>query len=91
MSRTASCIDEEGAAWYADVPNKQTVRVRESGRKLQTVDLDRGCFACMLGGKNGKTLFIIATEWRGPQNMAAGERTGQIVAIDAPARHAGRP
>ncbi len=31
---------------------------------LQTIDLDRGCFACMLGGTNGKTLFMLAAEWR---------------------------
>ena len=44
------CIDAHGAVWYADVPNKQCVRVREGGEVLQTVNADRGCFACMLGG-----------------------------------------
>jgi hypothetical protein len=37
----------------ADVPNK--VRVREGGEGLQTVNVDRGCFACMLGGEAQKT------------------------------------
>ena len=32
---------------------------------LQTVDLDRGGFACALGGPDGTTLFIVAAEWRG--------------------------
>jgi sugar lactone lactonase YvrE len=44
------CIDAENALWYADVPNKRCVRVREGGEVLQTVNADRGCFACMLGG-----------------------------------------
>jgi hypothetical protein len=29
---------------------------------LQTIDLDRGCFACMLGGAGGTTLFMVAAE-----------------------------
>ena len=47
------CLDVEGAVWYADVGNKHCRRVREGGHVLQTVELDRGCFACMLGGKDG--------------------------------------
>jgi sugar lactone lactonase YvrE len=35
------CIDAEGTVWYADVPNKRCVRVREGGDVLDTVDLDR--------------------------------------------------
>src|SRR4029077_14006068 len=44
------CIDAEGAVWCADVPNKRCQRVREGGQILQSVEFDRGCFACMLGG-----------------------------------------
>ena len=39
------CADAEDAVWYADVPNKRCVRVREGGQVLETIDLDRGCFA----------------------------------------------
>jgi sugar lactone lactonase YvrE len=87
------CIDAEGAVWYADVPNQCCVRVREGGQVLETVNLDRGCFACMLGGPDRKTLFIIATEWRGMQHIqeVAAARTGQVLTIDAPAPGAGWP
>ena len=87
------CIDADGAVWYADVPNKRCVRVREGGEVLQTVTYDRGCFACMLGGAEKKTLFIIATEWRGMDKMAqvAQERTGQVLTYETPAPHAGWP
>ena len=87
------CIDREGAVWYADVPNKQCVRVREGGRVLETVTVDRGCFACMLGGVETKTLFIIATEWRGMDKMSevAQARTGQVLTFAAPSPHAGWP
>ena len=85
------CLDEEGAAWYADVPNQRCVRVREGGELLQTVQVDRGCFACMLGGVDGKTLFIMAAEWKGFENMTPDSRTGQILMVAAPAPHAGWP
>ena len=85
------CLDAEGAVWYADVPNERCVRVREGGEVLQTIDLDRGCFACMLGGPDGKTLFMVAREWRGMGSMTEEGRTGQILAATAPAARAGRP
>ena len=87
------CIDADGAAWYADVPNKRCVRVREGGAVLQAVNADRGCFACMLGGPDRRTLFIVATEWRGMEKVAevALERTGQLLTIEAPAPGVGWP
>jgi sugar lactone lactonase YvrE len=85
------CVDADGAVWYADVGNKHCVRVREGGEVLDTVECDRGCFACMLGGADGSTLFIVAQEWGGPERMREGGRTGQVLAAAAPARRAGRP
>jgi sugar lactone lactonase YvrE len=87
------CIDADNAVWYADVPNKRCVRVREGGEVLQTIKLDRGCFACMLGGVRNNTLFVIATEWRGMEKIpeVAQARTGQVLTVDAPAPHAGWP
>jgi sugar lactone lactonase YvrE len=57
------CLDTEGAIWYADVGNKHCVRVREGGEVLQAVELDRGCFACVLGGTDRRTLFLIAADY----------------------------
>jgi sugar lactone lactonase YvrE len=85
------CVDAEGAVWYADVPNKNCVRVREGGEVLETIEVDRGCFSCALGGPDGRTLFIVATEWRGPDQMFSGDATGQILAVEVDAPHAGHP
>jgi sugar lactone lactonase YvrE len=85
------CIDAEGAVWYADVPNKRCVRVREGGVVLETVNVDRGCFACMLGGADRRTLFIVAAEWRGPAKMADSAPTGQVLTVKAPAPGVGWP
>ena len=78
------CLDAEGAVWYGDVPNQRCVRVREGGEVLQTIELDRGCFACMLGGADRQTLFMMAAEWRGPQSMADGGSKGQVLTARRP-------
>ena len=85
------CLDAEGAVWYGDVPNNRCVRVREGGEVLQTITLDRGCFACMLGGPDDKTLFMVAREWSGMESTAEEERTGQLLTSPAPAAGAGWP
>jgi sugar lactone lactonase YvrE len=87
------CLDADGAAWYADVGNARCVRVREGGEVLSTVALDRGAFACMLGGPEGRTLFMLAAEWRGFEEaeQAIADRTGQVLTVEAPAPRAGRP
>ena len=81
------CIDTQDAVWYADVPNHRCTRVAEGGAARQTVELDRGCFACTLGGPELTTLFIVAAQWRGmtePQPVLPG--TGQVLAtrVDVP-------
>ena len=83
------CVDAEGAVWYADVGNKQCVRVREGGEILQTVDVDRGCFACVLGGQDGKTLFIVAAEWLMPEMVPPG--TGRVLSTQVTVPGAGWP
>jgi sugar lactone lactonase YvrE len=73
------CIDAEGAVWYADVPNKQCVRVREGGEILHTVGLDRGGFACALSDTG--TLYAVTADFSNPAAMFT-SRTGQLVAVD---------
>ena len=84
------CLDADGAVWYGDVANKRCVRVREGGSVLRVIVLDRGCFACMLGGPDRRTLFMAANAWSGTASMASG-RMGQLVAADAPSPGAGWP
>lgn len=87
------CIDVENAVWYADVPNKQCVRIREGGEVLEKVELDRGCFSCALGASDRKTLYVLAAEWLGFPRMgeALAARTGQLVAIEVSVPGAGWP
>src|SRR5262245_22807978 len=66
------CCDAEGAVWCSDVaPDGEAVchRVREGGEVLDRIELDRPCYACMLGGEDGRTLFMIVAKWFGPDKM----------------------
>ncbi len=85
------CIDATGAVWYADVPNKCCVRVREGGEILETIKFDRGAFACMLGGNDGRTLFILAAEWYGFERIPDSFGTGQVLSTRVAVPAAGWP
>ncbi len=90
------CLDAEGAVWTTDVGPGDSgvcVRVREGGDILDRMELDRPAFACMLGGEDGRTLFLVAQKWFGPDRM--GEliqaRTGQVLTVRVSTPHAGWP
>lgn len=98
------CVDAEGAIWTQtadtrthtgrdDSPAGACVRVREGGEILQRLEHDRAIFACMLGGPDRRTLFMLAADWRGIENVqeAIADRTGQVLVVDAPAPGTGWP
>ena len=85
-------VDAENAVWYADVPNKRCARVAEGGEVRQVVELDRGGFACALGGPGRTTLFIVAAEWQGmtgQQMVTPG--SGQVLTAEVGVPGAGWP
>jgi sugar lactone lactonase YvrE len=81
------CFDASGALWYADVGNQHCVRLRQGGEVLDTVDSDRGAFACALsreGQDNDQpVLLVVGQEW-GPDTWGSADATGQLVAFEAP-------
>jgi sugar lactone lactonase YvrE len=89
------CLDADGAIWasvlYEDRPG--CVRVREGGQVLQRIDLEHACFACMLGGEDGRTLFMMVADWLGVERMGElfRSQTGKVLTTRAPAPHSGRP
>lgn len=79
--------------WAQSFSDNAVVRVRDGGQVLETIQLDRSPFACMLGGLDGRTLFILAAEWLGIEKVdeALAARTGQVLTVQAPAPRAGWP
>jgi sugar lactone lactonase YvrE len=86
------CMDAEGCIWTSAGENT-VARVREGGEVLQRIQIDQFCYACMLGGEDGRTLFMLVADWYGVERM--GElleaRSGRVLAIPAPVPHAGWP
>jgi sugar lactone lactonase YvrE len=74
------CIDAEGAVWCAT--QRGCARVREGGHVAQTITFDLFGFSCALGGPEGRTLFIVASEWNGYENIGKGPRTGHVYTVD---------
>jgi sugar lactone lactonase YvrE len=94
------CIDADGAIWtgVGGFDERLVGRVRDGGEVLERTRLDLPCFACMLGGEDGKTLFMLAADWRTSEGFAEniarlteGPRTGQLLTAPAPASRAGWP
>ena len=86
------CLDADGAAWYADVGDQCCVRVGEGGEILNRVQLDRGAFACMLGGDDRSTLFVLAAHWPGAEHfMDQTAWDGTVFSAPAPTPGAGWP
>ena len=83
------CLDADNAVWCAAM--LRCLRIGEGGQVLQSIELDRSCFACMLGGPEQRTLFMMAAEWNGPAGMTSDARTGQVLTAAAPAPRAGWP
>jgi sugar lactone lactonase YvrE len=84
------CTDAQGAVWYADVPNQRCIRVADGGSVLQTIALDRGAFACALGGPDGRTLCIVGAEWRGMAELVT-PGSGQVLVTEVEVPGAGWP
>jgi sugar lactone lactonase YvrE len=86
------CLDADGAAWYADVPHQRCVRVAEGGEVLSVVELDRGGFACMLGGPVGRTLYVVAARWPGASGLREHVSwDGQVLRTEVTVAGAGWP
>jgi len=73
-------LDREGCVWFADAMGDACVRVREGGEVTDVIETGRGCFACALGGPEGRTLFLLTGE--GFTGAGIKARTASIEAVD---------
>ena len=83
-------LDAEGALWIADAVNGRVIRVAEGGEILDEVQPGTGVFACMLGGRDGRTLYLCcAPDFDENARSAAREAELRSVRVEVP--RAGRP
>ena len=85
------CLDAEGAVWVAAPVTGECLRVREGGEVTDTIKVEgRGVYACMLGGDDGRTLYLCTAKTTGPE-LAKGISTGWLQTTRVPTPHAGLP
>ncbi len=85
------CLDAEGAIWVTACVNHACVRVAEGGEILQVVETgELNPFACMLGGPDGKRLFLCCAADSNPATTAEA-KTGCLQYVDVDIAHGGRP
>ncbi|MEM8746245.1 MAG: SMP-30/gluconolactonase/LRE family protein [Actinomycetota bacterium] len=88
-------LDSSGAVWYSDAVGSQVVRVVEGARSVDDPTVSRlatpdSTFACMLGGDDGRTLFVLCSAGSHPDQVS-GSATGRIWSTRVDHPHAGRP
>ena len=104
LSPDGICMDAEGTIWVQtanirthtgrdDTLEGAVARVREGGEVLERIEHDRPIFAVMLGGLDRTTLFLLAAQWRGIEqvNEAVAARTGQVLVSQVSVPGAGWP
>jgi sugar lactone lactonase YvrE len=84
------CLDAEGAIWVASPTTNDAIRLAEGGEVLDRIVADQGVYACMLGGADRKTLYLLTCGSSDPTQTAA-ERKGRIEAVEVDVPGAGLP
>jgi sugar lactone lactonase YvrE len=83
-------LDAEGAIWVANPVAPECVRVAEGGEVLEVIDTGQACFACMLGGEDGRSLFMLTAD-SSDHEAAAKVQTGKLLVASVDSPRAGRP
>ena len=84
------CLDAEGAIWVANPIAPECVRIAQGGEVLEVIETGQPCYACMLGGDDGRTLFML-TAASSDHGQAAASQTGEVLIATVESPHAGRP
>ncbi len=83
-------LDADGAIWIANPVAPQALRIAEGGKVLDVIDTGDPCYACMLGGDDGKTLFMLTAK-TSVGHHAATTPTGRVLVATVDSPRAGRP
>ena len=86
------CLDEEGAIWVASPSTAEVIRVHEGGTISERIPVETNAFACMLGGEDGRTLFICTSNGSGVDpDSALKEKSGKIEITNVMVPGCGKP
>ena len=84
------CLDEKNGIWIASPTTKAVVRIEKGGNITDTISTPKSAFACMLGGKERKTLYVIISNSSDPEEAQASPE-GEIHSIEVEIPGVGKP
>jgi sugar lactone lactonase YvrE len=84
------CLCADGTVWVANAGGSECVRVAEGGEIVERVVTSQGCFACMLGGDDRLTLYLV-TAASSDAAKARAARNGALEQVRTSVPGAGRP
>jgi len=84
------CLDAEGAIWVASPGSGEVLRVREGGEVADRIKVSTQAFACMLGGPQRRTLFVLTGETAQPEEAGA-KASGRVEIVEVDVPGAGLP
>jgi sugar lactone lactonase YvrE len=85
------CLDQEGAVWLASPVSREVLRVREGGEITDRIPTRAQAVACMLGGADRRTLFVLTGRVMVTPEQSLAERSGMISTIRVEVPGAGLP
>ena len=84
------CLDADGAVWVSNPRAPEVVRVLDGGAVTDRVSTVHNSYACMLGGADGRRLFICSADGA-EEDRVAGASAAYIEVATVAVPHAGLP
>jgi sugar lactone lactonase YvrE len=84
------CLDAKGNIWIANPIAPECALISRGGEVLEVIDTENNCYACMLGGDDGRTLFMLTAKSSIAEEAAA-HQEGKILIATVDTPHGGRP
>ena len=82
-------LDAKGNIWIANPIAPECALISQGGQVLHVINTDQPCYACMLGGDDGRTLFMLTAPPLAPEGDASPK--GKLLIAKVDVGHAGRP
>lgn len=84
------CLDADYGIWVASPTTSEVIRYKKGGQITDRIATPNPAYACMLGGENGKELYILTAESSVPQ-FCKENKTGEIYKVPVSNERAGQP
>ena len=85
------CLDAEGAVWVASPIGREVLRVREGGEVTHRIATENQAVACMLGGPDRRTLFVLSCQIISEREKSYALKSGRIETVRVDVAGVGLP